>query len=80
MVLNDYGDGDILVCRITSQIYNSNNDVYIEDWKESGLKLPSVVRVHKIATLERDIVEIVMGRIDDSLKPKIKSIFASLPE
>jgi mRNA interferase MazF len=80
LVLNDYSDGDILVCRITSQIYNTGNDVYIEKWKESGLKLPSVIRVHKIATLEKDMVEIVMGKIHESIKPEIKAIIANLTE
>lgn len=42
LIINDFNDGDIIVCRITSQIYKTQNDVMIGDWKESGLKLPSV--------------------------------------
>ena len=80
LIINDYNDGDIIVCRITSQIYKTENDVYIENWEKSGLKLPSVIRVHKIATLEKDIVEIVMGKIDDSLKSEVKTIIAKLTE
>jgi mRNA interferase MazF len=78
LIINDYNDGDIIVCRITSQIYNTIQDVYIENWEKSGLKLPSVIRVHKIATLEKDMVEIVMGKIDELLKEKIGAIIASL--
>ena len=80
LIVNDYNDGDIIVCRITSQIYNSKQDVYIDNWEKSGLKLPSVIRVHKIATLEKDMVEIIMGKIDETLKAKIKSIISNLTE
>jgi mRNA interferase MazF len=50
-VINDFGDGDMIVCRITSQIYETKNDVFIEKWKDFGLRLPSVIRIHKLATL-----------------------------
>ena len=80
LVINDCNDGDIIVCRITSQIYHTDLDVFVENWEESGLKLPSVIRVHKIATLEKDMVEIVMGRIDETLTVKIKAMIANLTE
>jgi mRNA interferase MazF len=32
LVINDFNDGDIIVCRITSQIYNSEMDIFIDDW------------------------------------------------
>jgi mRNA interferase MazF len=69
LIIQDCNDGDIIVCRITSQIYETDNDVYIDEWEKSGLKLPSVIRVHKIATLDKSILEIIMGLM---LKPKIK--------
>jgi mRNA interferase MazF len=47
LIINDYDDGDIIVCRITSQIYDTKNDYYLVNWSESGLKLPSVVRCIK---------------------------------
>ena len=80
LIINDFNDGDIIVCRITSQIYKTKKDVYIENWVNSGLKLPSVIRVHKLATLEKNLVEIVMGEIDDSLKIQVKSIISNLTE
>ena len=58
LIINDYDDGDIIVCRITSQICETPNDVNITDWGKSGLRLPSVIRVHKMATLEKDLVEV----------------------
>jgi len=80
LIINDYNDGDIIVCRITSQIYNSNQDVIVDNWEKSGLKLQSVIRVHKIATLDKDMVEIILGKIDESLVAKIRIIFANLTE
>jgi mRNA interferase MazF len=78
LVINDFNDGDIIVCRITSQIYNTKNDIFIENWDRVGLKLPSVIRVHKLATLERAMVEIVMGKIDDSIKERVRTIISNL--
>ena len=80
LIINDYDDGDIIVCRITSQIYETPNDVNINDWEKSGLRLPSVIRVHKLASLEKDLVEVKMGHIDNSTKEKIRMILAKLTE
>jgi mRNA interferase MazF len=80
LIINDFNDGDIIVSRITSQIYKTKNDIYIEHWDKVGLKLPSVIRVHKLATLEKSMVEIVMGEIDDSLKNQFKIIISRLTE
>jgi mRNA interferase MazF len=78
LVLNDFNDGDIIVCRITSQIYKTRQDVLIHDWEIAGLKLPS--RVYKIATLEKEMVERVMGKIDVSTRNKVKKIIKSLSD
>jgi len=80
LIINDFNDGDIIVCRITSQIYKTENDVLIANWEESGLKLPSVVRVHKLATLEKEMVELLMGEIDNSIKKKVTTIIANLTD
>ncbi len=80
LIINDYDDGDMIVCRITSQIYETPNDVNINDWEKSGLRLPSVIRVHKLATLEKDLVEVKMGQIDNSTKEKVRIIIAKLTD
>lgn len=77
-MINDTNDGDIVVCRITSQIYKTRFDVKVDNWGKTGLKLPSVIRIHKIATLEKDMIEIVMGKIDDSTKEKVEQKFIKL--
>ena len=80
LIINDFNDGDIIVCRITSQIYQTVNDVMVDNWEESGLKLPSVIRVHKLATLEKEMVELLMGKIDNPIKKKVTTIIAKLTE
>src|SRR5690554_6811272 len=78
LIINDYDDGDIIVCRITSQIYDTTNDHYLDNWNDAGLKLPSVIRVHKIATLDKSPVELRIGKLDKiskkSITQKIKNL------
>ena len=78
LVLKDFGDGDLLVCRITSKIYKSQYDIYLDDWLKFGLKLPSVVRVHKMATLEKEMIESIMGQIDETVVSKVKLLYMSI--
>ena len=80
LIINDFNDGDVIVCRITSQIYNTQNDIFIDNWENCGLKLPSVIRVHKLATLDKDIVENVMGKVDNSTKEKVQLIITRLTD
>lgn len=80
LIINDFNDDDVIVCRITSQIYKTKKDIYIVDWEKSGLKLPSVIRVHKIATLEKVMVELIMGQIDNPTKEKVRIIISKLTD
>ena len=75
LLLKDLEDGDILVCRITSKIYQSKYDIFLENWLAFGLKLPSVIRVHKMATLEKDMIETIMGQIDETILNKVKMLY-----
>ena len=78
LVLKDFEDGDMLVCRITSKIYKSKYDIYLDDWSNFGLKLPSVVRVHKMATLEKNMIVTIMGQIDETVLSKVKLLYMSI--
>jgi mRNA interferase MazF len=66
LVLVDTGDADIIVARITSQIYQTPFDVQLQEWKTEGLMLPSVVRVHKLATLQKNLAERRLGQLTPS--------------
>ena len=63
LVLMDTGDEDIVVARITSQIVRDTFDIELLEWREAGLLLPSVVRLHKLATLEKSLVERRLGAL-----------------
>ena len=78
LVLQDFEDGDLLVCRITSKIYKSKYDIYLNDWLKFGLKLPSVVRVHKMATLEKNMIETIMGHVDETILDSVKLLYTSI--
>jgi len=80
LIINDCKDGDIIVCRITSRLYNSKYDIYVDNWATSGLKVPSIVRVHKIATLEKNMVEMIIGKIDEASKVNIRNIISNLAD
>lgn len=78
LVIHESNDGDVIVCRITSKMYHSDFDIEIENLDKTGLKLPSVIRVHKIATLEKNLVELKMGQIENELKARVRSAINSL--
>ncbi len=63
MVLLDTEDDDIIVSRVTSNLFQSRFDVNIIEWQQAGLLLPSVVRLHKVATLEKNLVEKKLGSV-----------------
>lgn len=66
LVLLDTGDNDVLVARITGQLNQTEFDIELQDWQQAGLKLPSIVRLHKLATLEKKIVERSLGALTAS--------------
>ncbi len=78
MVVKDTGDGDFIVCRITSQVYNTVYDFRVIDWKNYGLKLPSTIRLHKIATLEKELAIQIIGKLDKNLKLDVKNIISNI--
>jgi mRNA interferase MazF len=82
LVLFDTGDEDIIVARVTSQTVESEFDVELLDWQQAGLLIPSVVRIHKVATLEKRLVERNLGTLTPSdwarVQAKIQQLWASL--
>ena len=82
LVLLDTGNGDVVVARVTSQQVQTEYDVRLIEWKQAGLLLPSVVRLHKLATLQKTLAERRLGVLPtkDSLrvKAKIQQIWASV--
>lgn len=82
LVLLDAGNGDVVVARVTSRQVQTRYDVKLIEWKQTGLLLPSVVRLHKLATLQKTLVERRLGVLttkDSSrVKAKIQRIWTSI--
>jgi mRNA interferase MazF len=74
LVLLDTGDADLLLARITTQRYQTAYDVALTDWQAAGLKAPSAVRLHKLATLEKTLVQRLLGNIQTSDRQKISKV------
>lgn len=56
------GDPDLVLARVTTRRHQTEHDVAIAGWQEAGLAAPSVVRLHKLATIERKLVERRLGQ------------------
>ncbi len=78
--------GDWLVCAITSQLRHAvaNWDEEIEetddDFESSGLKGHSLIRIGKLATVEEDMLEGVLGEISPHRLAAILSRMADFLE
>jgi mRNA interferase MazF len=82
LVVLDTGDEDIIVARVTSQAAQTPFDVELADWQKAGLLLLSVVRVHKVATLEKRLVERRLGALPPGdwaqVRARIQQLWASI--
>jgi mRNA interferase MazF len=82
LVLIDTGDEDIIVARITSQAAQTELDIKLAEWQQAGLLRPSIVRIHKIATLEKRLVERKLGTLTQNdwkkVKDKIQQLWTSI--
>ncbi len=63
LILLDLEDEDVILSRITSQDKYSEYDIEITDWRKSNLLLPSIVRLHKIATLNKNLIDMVIEKL-----------------
>ena len=72
------GELDAIVCFITSKTNEpSDNDIVLEPLKINGLKKISLIRVDKIATLERDLIS---GKIGKLIEDKLNELDHKLRE
>jgi len=78
LVLLDTGDEDVVVARVTSQMSQTVFDVPLAEWQQAGLVLPSVVRVHKLATLEKRLVERKLGTLTSGDWRQVQAVIRQL--
>ena len=65
LVLLDSGDEDIVIARLTSRPHSGPFDVQVDDWKQAGLMTPSVVRIDKLLTVAKLLIEQRIGTMSD---------------
>ena len=80
LVLYDEGDEDVMVARITTQTARSKSDIALTDWKSAGLLAPSVLRLSKVTTIKKSLVDRLLGALThieaQHVKNKWRALFA----
>jgi mRNA interferase MazF len=62
LVLFDFGR-DCLICRITSRIYTGPLEIQIHDWQQAGLLKPSVARIGRLVTADKQLLMHRIGKL-----------------
>jgi mRNA interferase MazF len=79
IVLYDSGDQDVLVARVTTQEYRSEEDYKIGEWKKCGLLGESYIRLGKQVTIGKRLILRKLGALEtteiDVLKSILKRMF-----
>ena len=78
LVVRDFGDADLLVVPITSHPVRTPADVTVFHWQEAGLKLPSTVRVEKLASIEKTCVAQELGKLSPADLVKVREALAAI--
>lgn len=58
-------DEDLLLARVTTRPPREPGDVALSDWAGAALPRPSTVRLTKLATVDRRLVLLRIGRVSD---------------
>ena len=65
---------DITVCFITSQPdWKEDTDLIIEPTQENGLKKTSLLRVSKIATIEKSLAQGLLGKLNSDQEKELNT-------
>jgi mRNA interferase MazF len=78
VVLIDSGDADVLVARVTSRTRQTPYDVALADWSGAGLLAPSVVRLHKVATLQKSLVQRTLGALQHEDHQQLSTVLQQM--
>ena len=76
LVILDSGDADVLVARVTTQIYETLFDVLIAEWQGAGLLAPSVVRIHKLAAIEKALIRRGLGQLRPPDRQRVAAVLS----
>jgi len=78
LVMLDTGDADILLARVTTQLRTGPFDIPLTDWQQAGLLAPSVVRVHKLASIAKSRIQKRLGALTSVDRQKFASVLRQL--
>ncbi len=78
LILADTGDDDVVVARITTHQTRDPFDVSLNDLSHARLNRPSVVRPHKLATIQRNRVNRKIGTLSDADLGRVQESFSRL--
>jgi mRNA interferase MazF len=80
LVLLASGNRDLLLARITGRAERSVWDVPVTAWSAAGLLAPSVIRLDKLATLQRTLIERRLGRLSAADRGHVRTTLRKLLE
>src|SRR5262245_46754553 len=78
LVILDTGDADLVVARVPPQSVSASLDVQITDWHGAGLLAASIVRLHKLATLEKSLVHRTLGSLQPGDRMKVSAVMSQV--
>jgi mRNA interferase MazF len=78
LVILDSGDADMVVARMTTQPHYTAYDVPITDWSSAGLLSPSWVRLHKLAALEKSLVNRRLGSLQPADYQQVSAVMRQI--
>ena len=78
VIIYDSGDADLPVAPVTSQAARSARDVSLVNWQQAGLRLPSFVRLEKLATVQKSTIIKRMGKVAMDDREKIRAVLKRL--
>jgi mRNA interferase MazF len=78
LVMLDTGDADVLLARVTTQSQGTPFDVPIAAWQQAGLLAPSIVRLHKLATLAKNRVHKHLGSLGAADRQSVASVLLKI--
>jgi mRNA interferase MazF len=65
-------DDDVTICFITTQLkWQSDFDIILQPTKLNGLKKTSLIRLNKIATVDKELIIGLLGQLDDKYIEKL---------
>jgi mRNA interferase MazF len=78
LVLLDTGDNDVVVSRVTGQPARDQYDIEVNDLGSAGLRLQSIVRLHKLATLKKRLVQRRLGSLSEVDQNRVRQALGGM--